>query len=59
MPPIGRGLALVVSFLVGWAADRGLTLDPEQVTIIMMSIYAAVHTGYRKVRKEKTGTGEV
>lgn len=59
MPPIARLLAVLAAWLVGWAADNGLTLDPEQVTAIMLTIYAGVHTLYRKERVKRDDKAQI
>jgi hypothetical protein len=38
-----RIAAILAAWLVGWAADHQLTLDQEQVTIAMLSVYAFLH----------------
>lgn len=59
MPPIGRLLAVVASFIVGWASDHNLTLSEPEVTAIMLGVYGASHTAYRKWRANRDMKSEI
>lgn len=59
MPPIGRLLAILASLLVGKAAEYGLTLDPAELTTLMLGVYAGLHTLYRKWRAGRDNTSSI
>lgn len=43
-----RLAGILAAYLVGEAAKRGLTLDPEQTTAIMLGAYAFLHRAISK-----------
>ena len=59
MPPIGRFLAILAAFLVAKSAEYGVTLDPVELTTLMLSVYAGLHTLYRKWRARRDVTAGV
>lgn len=49
-----RALGLAAAWVVGEAAKRGLTLDPEELTVAMIATYSFLH----RVISRKTNPGD-
>jgi uncharacterized membrane protein (DUF441 family) len=59
MTSLSRIAALIASFLVGWAATKGLTLDPLEITAIVLGVFQLVHVLVSKKTNPTNATGTV
>jgi hypothetical protein len=59
MPPIGRLLGLIAAWAVGYAAENNVQLDESTLLFLMMGVYSAGHTAYRKVRAKRDFTATI
>lgn len=58
MPPGGRLIGVIAAWIVGYAADYGLTLSEVEIATIMLTAYGSAHSLYRswRAKKDKTAT---
>lgn len=53
--PLGRALGIVAGYLATLLTEQGFgEVSPETLLVIFMSVYSAVHSGYRYLRRTKT-----
>jgi hypothetical protein len=59
MPIGGRLIGVLAAWLVGWAAQYGLTLSETEVVAIMLAVYGAAHSIYRSWRAKNDKTSPI